>query len=108
VRGLSEVLDQGYQPPLGVAVAIDISLRGLDRAMTSEQLNIAQGATRCVHQSSCPSYERAATRMGRAALQIERFERAVKPDNDTKRRHCPTLLRPNYRSLTDAQLPRSG
>jgi hypothetical protein len=42
VGGVSGVLDQRYQPPLGVTIAIDVPLRGLDRAMTSKQLNIAQ------------------------------------------------------------------
>jgi hypothetical protein len=30
VGSVSGFLDQGYQPPLGVTVAIDVRLRGLD------------------------------------------------------------------------------
>jgi hypothetical protein len=61
VGDVSGPLDQRYQPPLGVTVAIDVTLRGLDGAMTSKQLNIAQGTTGFVHQSGRPSYECAAT-----------------------------------------------
>jgi hypothetical protein len=57
----SGVLDQRYQPPLGVTVAIDVPLRGLDRAMTSKQLNIAQGTTGFVYKPGRSSDECSAT-----------------------------------------------
>ena len=63
VGGVSGVLDQRYQPPLGVTVAIDVPLRGLDRAMTSEQLNIAQGTTGFMYKPGRPGDECSATRM---------------------------------------------
>ena len=61
VGDVSAVLDQRYQPPLCVAVAIDVPLRGLDRAMPSMQLNIAQGTTGFVHKPRRPRDERSAT-----------------------------------------------
>lgn len=57
----SEVLDQRYQPPLSVTVAVDVPLRGLDRAMPSEQLNIAQRTTGFVHKPSRSRDECSAT-----------------------------------------------
>ena len=92
VADVTGVLDQRYQPPLGVTIAIDVPLRGLDRAMTGEQLNIAQRATSFMNKPRGPRNKRSATRMGRATLQIELFECTVKPDNDTKGRHSSTLL----------------
>ena len=60
---LGSVSDQRYQPPLGVTVAIDVPLRGLNRAMTGQQLDVTQRATRLVNQPCCPSDECPATRM---------------------------------------------
>ena len=61
VGDVSGVLDQRYQPPLRVAVTIDVSLRGLDRAMTGKQLNIAQGTTGFVYKPGRPRDECSAT-----------------------------------------------
>ena len=36
------ILNQRYQPPLCVAIAVDVTLSGLNGAMTGKQLNIAQ------------------------------------------------------------------
>ena len=33
-------LDQRYEPPLGIAVAIDIALRRLNGSMAGQQLNV--------------------------------------------------------------------
>jgi hypothetical protein len=44
------ISDQRYQPPLGVAVTVDVPLCSLNGPVTGEQLNIAQRATGLMHQ----------------------------------------------------------
>jgi hypothetical protein len=36
------VLNERYQPPLGVAVSVNVALRGLYGAMASEKLNVTK------------------------------------------------------------------
>jgi hypothetical protein len=53
--------EQRYQPPLNVAVAIDISLRSLDRPVTRKKLDIAQGTTGFMYKPGRPRDECSAT-----------------------------------------------
>jgi hypothetical protein len=39
--GQSSWLEEGYEPPLCIAVAVNVPLRGLDGAMTGEELDVS-------------------------------------------------------------------
>jgi len=56
--------NQRYELALGVGIAVDVPLGGLDRPVTGKQLNIAQRTTGLVHQPGGPGDEGAAARMG--------------------------------------------
>ena len=36
------VLDERYEPPLRIAITVDIALRGLNRPVTREELNVTK------------------------------------------------------------------
>ena len=84
---ISGIPSAGYQPPLGVTVAIDIPLRGVDRAMTCKQLNIAQRTSGFMYKPSCPRDECSAARMRGAAIKTNGAIGAAKPDDDAARFH---------------------
>ena len=58
-----------HQLALRISVAVDVPLRGLDRPVTGEQLDIAQRTTGLVDEPRGPGDERPASRMRRAAVQ---------------------------------------
>src|SRR5262249_34229371 len=53
---------------LRIGVAVDVPLRGLDRAVTGQQLNVAQRAACLVDDASGPGDEGSSPRMRRAAF----------------------------------------
>ena len=69
--------DHRDQFALSVAVAVDVPLRGLDRAMTGQQLNVPQAAACLVDDAGGTGDERPAAGMGRAAFQANILERPV-------------------------------
>jgi hypothetical protein len=88
-------LDQRYEPPLGVAVAIDIALRGLNRPMAGEQLNVPKRAAGFVDEPSRARNKGSAARMRRAAVEPKVIIGALKPDHHTQCRHWSATLGPN-------------
>ncbi len=42
------VLDKRYQPPLRIAITVDIAMRSLNRPVTREQLNVTKRAASLV------------------------------------------------------------
>jgi hypothetical protein len=52
-----------HELALGVGIAVDVTLGSLDRAVTGQQLDIAQRTTRSVDQPRGPRDERSPTRM---------------------------------------------
>ena len=44
--------DERYEPPLGIAIAVDIALGRLNGPMTSQQLNVPQRTASFVNQTS--------------------------------------------------------
>ena len=63
--------NHGDKLALGIGVAVDVPLGGLDRPVTSEQLDIAQRATDPMNQPRRPGDERPASGVGRAAMQTD-------------------------------------
>jgi hypothetical protein len=88
-------LDQRYEPPLGIAVAIDIALRGLNRPMAGEQLNVPERATGFVDQPSRARNKGSPARMRRAAVEPKVVIGALKPHHHTQCRHRSATLGPN-------------
>jgi hypothetical protein len=86
------MLDQRYKPPLGVAIAVDVSLRRLNRSMASQKLNVTERTTSLVDDPGCPRNECSPTGMRRASLQASGPVGTVEPDNDAKRRHRLTAF----------------
>jgi hypothetical protein len=97
--------DHGDKFALGVAIAINVSLGGLDRPVASQQLNVPQRATDLVDQPSSAGDERSAARMGGAAFQSKLAVRGRKPNHDTKRLHRTATLRPNHRASANRHKP---
>ena len=61
--------NHGDQLALGIGVAVDVPLGGLDRPVTGEQLDIPQRPTDPMYQPRRPGDERPAAGVGRAAVQ---------------------------------------
>jgi hypothetical protein len=57
------VLDKRYEPPLRVAITVDVALRGLNRPVTREQLNVTKRAAGLVEHTGGAGNERPTTRM---------------------------------------------
>jgi hypothetical protein len=57
------VLDERYEPPLRIAIAVDIPLRGLNRPVTREELNVTKRAASLMDHAGGAGNERPATRM---------------------------------------------
>jgi hypothetical protein len=77
--------DHSDQLALHIAVAVDVPLSYcLDRSVTGEQLDIAQRTTGAMSQPRRPGDERPPSRMGRAALETNVAEYAVKSDHNTQ------------------------
>ena len=57
------VLDKRYQPPLRIAIAVDIALRGLNRPVTREELNVTKRTASLVDDTGGAGNERPTTRM---------------------------------------------
>jgi hypothetical protein len=91
--------DQRYELALGVGVAVNVSLSGLDRFVPGQQLHVPQRATGFVDQPRSPSDEGAAAGMGGAAFQPNCPKRPSKPADDTDRTHRATTFRPNDRTF---------
>ena len=49
VRRADGQLNQGYQPPLCIAITVDIPLGGLNGLMSCQQLDVSQGSASLVH-----------------------------------------------------------
>ena len=62
---------QRYQPALAIGIAVDVALRGLDRAVAREQLHIAQAATRSMCPARSSGDESATPRVRRTAFDAE-------------------------------------
>ena len=62
-------LDERYQPPLSVRIAIDISLGGLDGTMTRKELYIAERPSGFMDGASGSRNEGASTGMRGAPIQ---------------------------------------
>ena len=86
------------QLALHIGVAVDVPLSGLDRPVTSEQLDIAQRTTGFVDEPRRPGDERPPSGMRRAAVEANVAKRAIEPDHDTQRRHRPASLGADDRS----------
>jgi small neutral amino acid transporter SnatA (MarC family) len=56
--------DHRHELALGIAVAIDVPLGGLDRPVTCQQLNVPERAADLVDEPGCPGDERPPPRMG--------------------------------------------
>lgn len=89
-------LDQRYQPPLSIAVTVDIALCRLNGAVARQELNVAQRATCLVHHARGSCNERAAARVRRASVKAERFISSAKPNHDAHRPHRAAALRSDY------------
>src|SRR5947209_6142684 len=70
------------QATLGAAVAFDIDLRLVDRAMAGKLLHITQAAARFEHQPRSIGDEGAAPRMGAAAFEAEIGVETAEPVDD--------------------------
>ena len=92
--------NQRYQPPLCVAVAVDVSLRRLNGAMTGEQLDISQRSTRPVNQPCRSRDECSATGMRGTAIKTDGAIGATEPDHDASCFHLVAPLRQNDRLST--------
>ena len=57
------VLDERYQPPLRIAITVDIALRGLNRPVTHKELNVTKRTASLVDYTGGAGNERPATRM---------------------------------------------
>src|SRR5271165_7530573 len=70
---------QADQPPLPACVAVDVMLGRLNGSVPSEQLHIAQAATRAVDVASGARDERAPAEMRRAPFEAEFAEQRREP-----------------------------
>ena len=100
--------DHCDQLALHISVAIDVPLGGLDRPVTSEQLDISQRTTGLVDEPRCPGDERPPAGMRRAAVQTNVAECPVEPDHDTQWRHWPTALGSDDRSVASRKTAIGG
>jgi hypothetical protein len=57
------VLDERYEPPLRIAITVDITLRGLNRPVTREELNVTKRAAGLMDDAGGAGNERPTTRM---------------------------------------------
>lgn len=105
VRRADGRLNQGYQPPLRIAIAVNIPLGGLDGSMTCEQLDVSQGSTGLVHQSRGSRDECTPSRVGRAAVETESLIGALEPDYDTEGFHGAAAFRTNDWSRAGRRWP---
>ena len=89
--------DHRHELALGIGVAVNVPLGGLDRPMTGQQLNIAQRATGLVNEPSGTGDECPTAGMGRTALQANVLERPVEPDDNTEWCQWAAALRRNHK-----------
>jgi hypothetical protein len=64
--------------------------------MPRQQLNVAHGSARVMHEPRCTGDEGPAARMGRASLKANNLERPIELDDDAERGHRAASLGPNY------------
>ena len=100
--------NHGDKLALGISVAVDVPLGGLDRPVTGEQLDIAQRATDPMNQPRRPGDERPASGMRRAAVETDVPECAVEPDHDAQRRHRTAALGSDDRSAAGGETAIGG
>lgn len=86
------LLDQRYQSPLRVAVAVDVPLRRLNRAVSGQELNISQRSARLMNQPSCAGDKRPSPGMRGAAIQFQHRIGTIKPDYNAMWGHAATTL----------------
>jgi hypothetical protein len=98
-------LDQRYQPPLSVRIAIDVPLGGLDGTVTSQQLHIAQRTAGLMNGTSGSRNESAPTRMRRASVEAQIAVSTCEPDDDAECRHLTTAFRLDHRTWCWFSLP---
>ena len=90
--------DQRHELALGVGVAVDVPLGGLDRPVARQELHVSQRGTGIVDQPGGPGDEGAAARMGRATLQADCPIGLGEPIDDADRGHRPAALGSNDRT----------
>ncbi len=87
-----DILDQRNEPPLGVGIAIDVSLGRKDRPVAGQKLNVAQGPASFLDEPGCSGDEGSSPRMGRAPRNPNRPIGGSEPIYDREWSHRPTAL----------------
>jgi hypothetical protein len=89
-------LDEPEQLPLPAGVAIDVTLRRLDGAMSGKELNVAKTATRPVNVSGGDGNEAASTRVRRTSFKTQFGEHNREPIDDAIGSQIRTAIRADH------------